>query len=75
MISSIMLLEWCLSTWTVYAGALTKEQAAGFSFHLSGRFVLRLSKDGSRVVQRGLSYSTAGTPDYANRPGGTGGSL
>jgi hypothetical protein len=64
-----------LSPWTVLGGALTKEQAAGFSFHLSGRFVLRLSKDGSRVVQRGLSYSTAGTPDYANRPGGTGGSL
>ena len=64
-----------LSPWTVLGGALTKEQAAGFSFHLSGRFVLRLSKDGSRVVQRGLSYSTAGTPDYANRPSGTGGSL
>jgi hypothetical protein len=64
-----------LSPWTVYAGAMTKEQAAGYSFHLSGRFVLRLSKDGSRVVQKGLSYSTAGTPDYANRPGGAGGSL
>jgi hypothetical protein len=64
-----------LSPWTVLGGALSKEQAAGSSFHLSGRFVLRLSKDGSRVVQKGLSYSTAGTPDYANRPGGTGGSL
>jgi hypothetical protein len=61
-------------TWTVYAAGLTESEAQG-TFHLSGRLTLKLDKQGNRTVQAGVSWSSAGNPDYAWRPAGSGGSL
>jgi hypothetical protein len=61
-------------TWTIYAASLTELEMTG-SFHLGGRLTLKLDKEGARTVQAGVSWSSAGTPDYAQRRDGTGGSL
>jgi hypothetical protein len=61
-------------TWTVYAAGLTEGEAQG-TFHLSGRLTLKLDKQGNRTVQAGVSWSSAGTPDYAEHRDGAGGSL
>jgi hypothetical protein len=61
-------------TWTVYAAGLTEGEAQG-TFHLSGRLTLKLDNQGNRAVQAGVSWSSAGTPDYSHHRDGAGGSL
>jgi hypothetical protein len=61
-------------TWTVYAASLTEIETTG-TIHLSGRLTLKLDKHGNRTVQAGISWSSAGTPDYAQHRDGAGGSL
>ncbi len=61
-------------TWTIYAASLTEIEMTG-SFHLSGRLTLKLDKQGRRAVQAGVSWSSAGDPDYAQHRNGAGGSL
>jgi hypothetical protein len=61
-------------TWTVYAAGLTESEAQG-TFHLSGRLTLKLDRQGNRAVQAGVSWSSAGNPDYVQHRDGAGGSL